>query len=53
MSLGLMMVCLTPNLALDPLLTLSSAYGDMNLFCSCAPVETIDGLTGAAAPMPT
>ncbi|KAK5680221.1 glycine decarboxylase subunit P [Elasticomyces elasticus] len=35
---------------------LDDAYGDMNLFCSCAPVEslnTIDGLTGAAAPMPT
>ncbi|KAF2157695.1 glycine dehydrogenase-like protein [Myriangium duriaei CBS 260.36] len=32
---------------------LDDAYGDMNLFCSCAPVETIDGMTGAAAPMPT
>ena len=29
------------------------AYGDMNLFCSCGPVETIDGLTGKEAPMPT
>lgn len=29
------------------------AYGDMNLFCSCGPVESIDGMTGAAAPMPT
>ena len=29
------------------------AYGDMNLFCTCGPVETIDGMTGAAAPMPT
>ncbi|KAG8530094.1 uncharacterized protein KY384_005576 [Bacidia gigantensis] len=28
-------------------------YGDMNLFCTCAPVETIDGMTGAAAPAPT
>ncbi|KAL8757597.1 MAG: hypothetical protein Q9184_004168 [Pyrenodesmia sp. 2 TL-2023] len=28
-------------------------YGDMNLFCSCGPVESIDGMTGAAAPMPT
>lgn len=32
---------------------LDDAYGDMNLFCSCSPVETIDGMTGAAAPMPT
>lgn len=32
---------------------LDDAYGDMNLFCSCAPVETIDGMTGAAAPAPT
>ena len=30
-----------------------TAYGDMNLFCSCGPVESIDGMTGAAAPMPT
>ena len=29
------------------------AYGDMNLFCSCGPVESIDGMTGAAAPAPT
>ncbi|OQO10758.1 hypothetical protein B0A48_04058 [Cryoendolithus antarcticus] len=32
---------------------LDDAYGDVNLFCSCAPVETIDGMTGSAAPMPT
>lgn len=32
---------------------LDDSYGDMNLFCSCSPVETIDGMTGAAAPMPT
>ncbi|GAM82327.1 hypothetical protein ANO11243_003060 [Dothideomycetidae sp. 11243] len=32
---------------------LDDAYGDMNLFCTCAPVETIDGMTGAAAPAPT
>ncbi|KAI4148918.1 MAG: hypothetical protein LQ340_004871 [Diploschistes diacapsis] len=32
---------------------LDDAYGDTNLFCSCAPVETIDEMTGAAAPMPT
>ena len=31
----------------------ASAYGDMNLFCTCSPVETIDGMTGAAAPAPT
>lgn len=30
-----------------------SAYGDMNLFCTCAPVETEEGMTGAAAPAPT
>ena len=30
-----------------------TAYGDMNLFCSCGPVESIDGMTGAAAPAPT
>ena len=29
------------------------AYGDMNLFCSCGPVETIDGMTGMEAPAPT
>ncbi|KAK0865764.1 glycine decarboxylase subunit P [Friedmanniomyces endolithicus] len=29
------------------------AYGDTNLFCSCAPVDTIDGMTGIAAPAPT
>ncbi|KAI7714433.1 hypothetical protein KC353_g6824 [Hortaea werneckii] len=32
---------------------LDDAYGDMNLFCSCAPVETVDDMTGSAAPMPT
>lgn len=32
---------------------LGVAYGDMNLFCSCGPVESIEGMTGAAAPMPT
>ncbi|KAK3724202.1 glycine decarboxylase subunit P [Vermiconidia calcicola] len=33
---------------------LNDAYGDMNLFCSCPPPEeSVDGMTGAAAPMPT
>ncbi|EON67815.1 glycine dehydrogenase [Coniosporium apollinis CBS 100218] len=33
---------------------LDDAYGDMNLFCTCAPVEPEDSdITGAAAPMPT
>ncbi|MCJ1392005.1 glycine decarboxylase subunit P [Xylographa bjoerkii] len=32
---------------------LDDAYGDMNLFCTCGPVETVDGMTGAAAPAPT
>ncbi|EME41207.1 hypothetical protein DOTSEDRAFT_73584 [Dothistroma septosporum NZE10] len=32
---------------------LDDAYGDMNLFCSCAPVETVEGMTGVEAPMPT
>ncbi|KAL8741275.1 MAG: hypothetical protein Q9190_006098 [Brigantiaea leucoxantha] len=32
---------------------LDDAYGDMNLFCSCSPVESIDGMTGVAAPAPT
>ncbi|KAL9001410.1 MAG: hypothetical protein Q9188_005466 [Gyalolechia gomerana] len=32
---------------------LDDAYGDMNLFCSCGSVESIDGMTGAAAPAPT
>ncbi|KAF2766449.1 mitochondrial glycine dehydrogenase [Teratosphaeria nubilosa] len=32
---------------------LDDAYGDMNLFCSCAPVEPIEGITGKEAPMPT
>ena len=32
-----------------------AAYGDMNLFCTCGPVEeeTVEGMTGAAAPAPT
>jgi len=30
------------------------AYGDTNLFCTCAPVEGEDSdITGAAAPNPT
>ena len=37
----------------EPLLTKCTAYGDMNLFCTCSPVETLDDMTGAAAPMPT
>lgn len=32
---------------------LGLAYGDMNLFCSCGPVESIDGMTGVEAPAPT
>ncbi|KAL8802170.1 MAG: hypothetical protein Q9200_006678 [Gallowayella weberi] len=32
---------------------LDDAYGDMNLFCSCGSVESIDGMTGVAAPAPT
>ncbi|KAI4766859.1 hypothetical protein E4T52_00808 [Aureobasidium sp. EXF-3400] len=32
---------------------LDDAYGDMNLFCTCAPAETFEDMTGAAAPMPT
>ncbi|KAF1842003.1 glycine dehydrogenase [Cucurbitaria berberidis CBS 394.84] len=33
---------------------LDDAYGDMNLFCTCAPVESEDSdITGAAAPNPT
>ncbi|MCJ1399614.1 glycine decarboxylase subunit P [Xylographa trunciseda] len=32
---------------------LDDTYGDMNLFCTCGPVETVDGMTGAAAPAPT
>ncbi|MCJ1386257.1 glycine decarboxylase subunit P [Xylographa soralifera] len=32
---------------------LDDAYGDMNLFCTCGPVEPVDGMTGAAAPAPT
>lgn len=28
-------------------------YGDQNLFCSCGPVETVEGLTGMEAPAPT
>jgi hypothetical protein len=31
-----------------------TAYGDTNLFCTCAPVEDEDSdITGAAAPTPT
>jgi len=29
------------------------AYGDTNLFCTCAPVEDAGDITGAAAPTPT
>ncbi|KAK4495765.1 hypothetical protein PRZ48_013033 [Zasmidium cellare] len=36
-----------------PVTRLDDAYGDMNLFCSCAPVETVEGLTGVEAPAPT
>jgi len=32
---------------------LDDAYGDMNLFCSCSPVDSIDDMTGSAAPAPT
>ncbi|MCJ1281365.1 glycine decarboxylase subunit P [Xylographa opegraphella] len=32
---------------------LDDAYGDMNLFCTCGPVESVEGMTGAAAPVPT
>ncbi|KAF2687553.1 glycine dehydrogenase-like protein [Lentithecium fluviatile CBS 122367] len=32
---------------------LDDAYGDTNLFCTCAPVEDSGDITGAAAPMPT
>jgi glycine dehydrogenase len=37
----------------------NSAYGDMNLFCTCGPVDPVDeaegqgGITGASAPTPT
>lgn len=30
-----------------------AAYGDMNLFCSCSPVDSIDDMTGSAARAPT
>ncbi|KAF2661131.1 glycine dehydrogenase-like protein [Lophiostoma macrostomum CBS 122681] len=32
---------------------LDDAYGDTNLFCTCAPVEGSEDITGAAAPTPT
>ncbi|KAG4429177.1 hypothetical protein IFR05_015343 [Cadophora sp. M221] len=35
---------------------LDDAFGDMNLFCTCGPVDPVDeasGITGAAAPNPT
>ncbi|KAF2872085.1 glycine dehydrogenase-like protein [Massariosphaeria phaeospora] len=32
---------------------LDDAYGDMNLFCTCAPVEDSEDITGAAAPAAT
>ncbi|KAJ9621244.1 glycine decarboxylase subunit P [Taxawa tesnikishii (nom. ined.)] len=32
---------------------LDDAYGDMNLFCTCAPAQDSEDMTGAAAPMPT
>ncbi|EHL03483.1 putative glycine dehydrogenase [Glarea lozoyensis 74030] len=36
---------------------LDDAYGDLNLFCTCGPVEPVDesedGITGASAPNPT
>ncbi|KAE8443180.1 hypothetical protein EG329_002279 [Mollisiaceae sp. DMI_Dod_QoI] len=35
---------------------LDDAYGDLNLFCTCGPVEPVDeadGITGASAPSPT
>jgi len=36
---------------------LDDTYGDLNLFCTCGPVETVDeaedGITGVSAPAPT
>lgn len=32
---------------------LDDAYGDTNLFCTCAPAEDTGDITGAAAPTPT
>ncbi|KAF2645037.1 glycine dehydrogenase [Massarina eburnea CBS 473.64] len=32
---------------------LDDIYGDTNLFCTCAPVEDSEDITGAAAPTPT
>jgi len=36
---------------------LDDTYGDMNLFCTCGPVEPVDeaedGITGVSAPNPT
>ncbi|KAI8937037.1 hypothetical protein NX059_006257 [Plenodomus lindquistii] len=32
---------------------LDDAYGDTNLFCSCAPADETGDITGAAAPTPT
>ena len=39
--------------------SLTTAYGDTNLFCTCGPIDPVDdnsdsdGITGAAAPTPT
>ena len=49
------------DLSMDKLDLHFLAYGDLNLFCTCSPVEGMEdmtglkekGTTGAAAPMPT
>ena len=52
------MVSLIPFLSFPRFLWMRTdsaiAYGDTNLFCTCAPVEGEDSdITGAAAPTPT
>lgn len=48
-----MMVSSLPKNILLSQPNLFAAYGDMNLFCSCSSVDSIDDMTGSAAPAPT
>ncbi len=43
----------SPQISLHAQANPATAYGDMNLFCTCGPVESTDSITGAAAPAPT
>jgi hypothetical protein len=47
------MVSTAGNYLENPITDNCIAYGDLNLFCSCSPVQEEGDLTGAAAPAAT